>query len=106
MHTIYLLVIFIILHVPALIVVHLCCVCPIVDFYDEVLALLDLFTSVSISPQAWSMLAILYDMFTRDGFDYFSGECLFTSCSLQVLQLICIMLSCLMAGTQLLVTLR
>ena len=46
----------------------------ITDFYDEVLALLDLFTSVAISSQMWPMLGILYEMFTRDGFDYFSGD--------------------------------
>ena len=43
------------------------------DFYEEMLALLDLFTTVSVSQQMWPMLDILYETFTRDGFDYFTG---------------------------------
>lgn len=46
------------------------------DFYEEMLALLDLFTSISISPAMWQMLFVVYDTFTRDGFDFFTG----TSC--------------------------
>ena len=43
------------------------------DFYEEMLALLDLFTTVSVSEQMWPMLEIIYETFTRDGYDYFTG---------------------------------
>ncbi len=43
------------------------------DFYEEMLSLLDLFTTISISPQMWQMLFVMYDAFTRDGYDYFTG---------------------------------
>ena len=45
------------------------------DFYEEMLALLDLFTTVSVSEQMWPMLEIIYETFTRDGYDYFTGKC-------------------------------
>jgi hypothetical protein len=44
----------------------------VMDFYEEMLSLLDLFTTVTISPHMWQLLPIIYDTFTRDGFDYFS----------------------------------
>ena len=43
------------------------------DFYEEMLALLDLFTTISVSPHMWQLLPIIYETFSRDGFDYFSG---------------------------------
>ena len=43
------------------------------DFYEEMLALLDLFTTVSVSEQMWPMLEVIYETFTRDGYDYFTG---------------------------------
>ena len=43
------------------------------DYYEEMLTLLDLFTCESISPVMWQVLGLIYDAFTRDGFDYFSG---------------------------------
>ena len=45
------------------------------DFYEEMLALLDLFTTVSVSEQMWPMLEVIYETFTRDGYDYFTGIC-------------------------------
>ena len=48
-------------------------VCHSADFYEEMLALLDMFTTVSVSPQMWQMMVIIYDSFSRDGFDYFTG---------------------------------
>lgn len=47
--------------------------CRSADFYEEMLALLDMFTTVSVSPQMWQMMVIIYDSFSRDGFDYFTG---------------------------------
>ena len=47
--------------------------CHSADFYEEMLALLDMFTTVSVSPQMWQMMVIIYDSFSRDGFDYFTG---------------------------------
>jgi hypothetical protein len=44
----------------------------VMDFYEEMLSLMDLFTSLSVSPQMWQLLPILFDVFTRDGFDFFS----------------------------------
>lgn len=38
------------------------------------LALLDLFTTITVSPQMWQMLFIIYETFTKDGFDYFTGK--------------------------------
>lgn len=37
-------------------------------------ALLDLFTTSSISDDMWQMLGVVYETFTRDGFDYFVGK--------------------------------
>ena len=48
-------------------------VCHSADFYEEMLALLDMFTTVSVSPQMWQMMSIIFDSFSRDGFDYFTG---------------------------------
>jgi hypothetical protein len=44
------------------------------DFYEEMFALMDLFTAVNVSPDMWQMLNVIYETFTRDGFDYFTGE--------------------------------
>lgn len=44
------------------------------DYYEEMLSLLDLFTVETISPAMWQMLGIIYEAFTRDGYDYFSGK--------------------------------
>ena len=44
------------------------------DYYAEMLSLLDLFTVETISPAMWQMLGIIYEAFTRDGYDYFSGK--------------------------------
>ena len=37
-------------------------------------SLLDLFTTAAVSSDMWQMLPILYETFTRDGFDYFTGR--------------------------------
>ena len=47
---------------------------PLPDFYEEMLALLDLFTTTSISQQMWQLLFIIYEAFSRDGADYFTGR--------------------------------
>ncbi|CAI8028552.1 Importin-7 [Geodia barretti] len=44
----------------------------VMDFYEEMLSLMDLFTTSSVSPQMWQLLPIIYDTFCRDGFDFFS----------------------------------
>jgi hypothetical protein len=44
----------------------------VMDFYEEMLSLMDLFTTSSVSPQMWQLLPIIYDTFSRDGFDFFS----------------------------------
>ncbi|XP_019855725.1 PREDICTED: importin-7-like [Amphimedon queenslandica] len=44
----------------------------IMDYYEEMLTLLDLFTCESVSPIMWQVLGLIYEAFTRDGFDYFS----------------------------------
>ena len=39
-------------------------------------ALLDLFTTVSVSPRMWQMLQVIFEAFGRDAFDNFTGLCL------------------------------
>ena len=58
-------------------------VCHSADFYEEMLALLDMFTTVSVSPQMWQMMGIIYDSFSRDGFDYFTGMYILTGDTIQ-----------------------
>ncbi len=43
------------------------------DYYEEMLMLMDLFTSETISQQMWQAMGIIYEAFARDGFDYFTG---------------------------------
>lgn len=44
----------------------------VMDYYEEMLSLLDLFTADTISPAMWQIMGVLYEAFARDGFDYFS----------------------------------
>jgi hypothetical protein len=44
----------------------------VMDYYEEMLTILDLFTCESVSPMMWQMFGIIYEAFERDGFDYFS----------------------------------
>lgn len=55
--------------------VMICLLClSLSDYYEEMLALLDLFTCEAISPLMWQMFGVIFDAFNRDGFDYFSGK--------------------------------
>eukprot|EP00731_Ephydatia_muelleri_P006493 Em0003g741a len=44
----------------------------VLDFYEEMFALLDLFTTLSVSPRMWLMLQVIYEAFGRDAFDCFT----------------------------------
>ncbi|KAK3603195.1 hypothetical protein CHS0354_036118, partial [Potamilus streckersoni] len=44
----------------------------IVDFYEEVLSLIYSLTSTQISQPMWQVFAMLYEMFQKDGIDYFT----------------------------------
>ena len=45
----------------------------VMDFYDELLNLLYLFTCVGVSETMWCLLPIIYEMFQQDGSDFFNG---------------------------------
>ena len=44
----------------------------IMEFYEEAMSLSCDLTSKRISPDMWKMLEVMYTVFQRDGFDYFS----------------------------------
>ena len=45
-----------------------------VDFYEEILSMVELLTANHISPNMWKLMSILYTVFTSDGgYDYFGG---------------------------------
>ena len=44
------------------------------DFYEEVLSLIYSLTSAQVSHHMWQVFAMLYEMFQKDGIDYFTGE--------------------------------
>ena len=44
------------------------------DFYEEVLSLIYSLTSTQISQHMWQVFGMLYEMFQKDGIDYFTGE--------------------------------
>ena len=44
----------------------------IMEFYEEAMSLSCDLTSKRISPDMWKMLEVMYSVFQRDGFDYFS----------------------------------
>merc|ERR1719348_2542871 len=44
----------------------------IMEFYEEAMSLSCDLTSKRISPDMWKMLEVMYQVFQRDGFDYFS----------------------------------
>eukprot|EP00063_Salmo_salar_P088625 XP_014063460.1 PREDICTED: importin-8-like isoform X6 [Salmo salar] len=45
---------------------------PIIEFYEEILSLAFGLTCQTISPQMWQLLAVLYEVFQHDCFDYFT----------------------------------
>uniref|UniRef100_A0A8C8EY27 Importin N-terminal domain-containing protein n=1 Tax=Oncorhynchus tshawytscha TaxID=74940 RepID=A0A8C8EY27_ONCTS len=45
---------------------------PIIEFYEEILSLGFGLTCQTISPQMWQLLAVLYEVFQNDCFDYFT----------------------------------
>jgi len=53
---------------------------PSSDFYEEMFNLVDLFTTSSVSTEMWQMFPILYETFTKDGFDYFVGRFALHTC--------------------------
>jgi len=46
----------------------------VMDFYDELLNLLYLFTCLNVSQTMWCILPIIYEMFQEDGSDFFNGK--------------------------------
>ena len=45
-----------------------------VDFYEEILSMVELLTANHISANMWKLMSILYTVFTSDGgYDYFGG---------------------------------
>lgn len=44
------------------------------DFYEEVLSLIYSLTSAQVSHHMWQVFAMLYEMFQKDGIDYFTGK--------------------------------
>ncbi|KAG8543354.1 hypothetical protein GDO81_024860, partial [Engystomops pustulosus] len=42
------------------------------EFYEEILSLGYSLTNQSISPQMWQLLGILYEVFQRDCYEYFT----------------------------------
>ena len=45
----------------------------IVDFYEEILTLIDTLTINTISPLMWQVFYIIKEAFFRDAADYFAG---------------------------------
>ncbi|PIO00699.1 hypothetical protein AB205_0038510 [Aquarana catesbeiana] len=45
----------------------------IIEFYEEILALAYSLTNQTISPQMWQLLEILFEVFQRDCYEYFTG---------------------------------
>lgn len=48
-----------------------------VDFYEEVLTLIYSLTGTHISNHLWQVFKMLYDMFQKDGIDYFTGNLIY-----------------------------
>lgn len=43
------------------------------DFYEEVLSLIYSLTSAQVSSHMWEVFPMVYQMFKKDGIDYFTG---------------------------------
>lgn len=46
----------------------------LVDFYEEILTLIDTLTINTISPSMWQVFYLLKEAFYRDAADYFAGK--------------------------------
>ncbi len=46
----------------------------IVDFYEEILTLIDTLTINTISPLMWQVFYLIKEAFYRDAADYFAGK--------------------------------
>lgn len=44
------------------------------DFYEEVLSLIYSLTSGQVSNHMWEVFPMIYQMFKKDGIDYFTGK--------------------------------
>ena len=45
-----------------------------IDFYEEILTLVDTLTINTISPMMWQVFYLIKDAFYRDAADYFAGR--------------------------------
>lgn len=45
--------------------------CWFLEFYEETFSLVYDLTTKAISPDMWQMLELMYQVFKKDGFDYF-----------------------------------
>jgi hypothetical protein len=59
---------------------YLCYFFP--EFYEEVLSLIYSLTCQQVSEPMWMVFEMIYEMFQKDGFDYFTGLCDAHSCKL------------------------
>ena len=48
--------------------------CLFVDFYEEILTLVDTLTINTISPLMWQVFYLIKEAFYRDAADYFAGK--------------------------------
>ncbi|XP_075439511.1 importin-8-like isoform X2 [Ascaphus truei] len=46
----------------------------IIEFYEEILSLAYSLTNQTISSQMWQLLGILFEVFQRDCYEYFTGS--------------------------------
>lgn len=46
----------------------------VADFYEEVLSLIYSLTSGQVSNHMWEVFPMIYQMFKKDGIDYFTGK--------------------------------
>ena len=62
-----------------------------IDFYEEILTLVDTLTINTISPVMWQVFYLIKDAFYRDAADYFAGKLRFVFQSIDRVQCIACM---------------
>jgi len=46
----------------------------VMEYYEEILSHIYVLTTHEISPAMWRVFDIIYEMFNKDGYDYFTGR--------------------------------
>ena len=49
-------------------------ICCCIDFYEEILTLVDTLTINTVSPLMWQVFYLIKEAFYRDAADYFAGK--------------------------------